>query len=163
MEGDVDFLRSWSEYKTGFGVPPGDFWLGNDAIYNLTSKHTYELRIDLTVNDQDLYANYSSFGIEAESDNYRLRLGSHSGTLGETSVAYGLSYHDGQAFSTHDRDNDQVSYNCAMRHYGAWWYRGCHSTNLNGLWRVKDTRGVSWFTGNEQHYPTRSEMKIRRV
>ncbi|GFR87725.1 angiopoietin-related protein 1 [Elysia marginata] len=35
--GDVDFYRNWTEYREGFGDLDGDFWLGNDMLYNLTN------------------------------------------------------------------------------------------------------------------------------
>lgn len=37
IKGDVDFNRSWTDYKNGFGSPDTDFWIGNDIIHNLTS------------------------------------------------------------------------------------------------------------------------------
>ncbi|GFS23837.1 fibrinogen-related protein 3.2 [Elysia marginata] len=162
IKGDVDFYRNWADYKNGFGNLQGDFWLGNDAIHNLTSKHLYELRVDMKVNDQDLYASYTRFGIEDESDNYRLTLGSYSGTVGEKSDS-GMSYHNGQAFTTLDRDNDRDSSNCAVKWRGAWWYKRCHLVNLNGLWGVRDSTGAEWCTGYNYYYPTSTEIKIRRV
>ncbi|GFS23828.1 ficolin-2 [Elysia marginata] len=163
INGDVDFYRNWTDYKNGFGNLQGDFWLGNDAIHNLTSKHLYELRVDMKANDQDLYASYTRFRIEDESDNYRLTLGSYSGTVGEYNSGYGMSDHNGQAFSTIDRDNDKSSSNCAVKWRGAWWYRNCHFVNLNGLWGVKNGKGVNWQTGYNNYYPTLSELKIRRA
>lgn len=43
-----------------------------------------------------------------------------------------LSYHQGRPFSTKDRDNDIAVTNCALSYKGAWWYKNCHRTNLNG-------------------------------
>lgn len=43
-----------------------------------------------------------------------------------------LSYHQGRPFSTEDRDNDVAVTNCATSYKGAWWYKNCHRTNLNG-------------------------------
>ncbi|KAK3796671.1 hypothetical protein RRG08_008442 [Elysia crispata] len=159
---DENFFRSWEDYKNGFGDPSGNFWLGNDAIHNLTYKYPHELRIDMKVNDQDVFAEYTTFRIEAESDNYRLRLGSYYGTVGE-STGYGLSYSDNSPFSTFDEDNDESSLNCAEKYHGAWWYKSCHDSNLNGLWGVREQRGVSWSPGSGDVYPTFTEMKVRRI
>lgn len=59
-----------------------------------------------------------------------------------------LSYHQGRPFSTEDRDNDVAVTNCAMSYKGAWWYKNCHRTNLNGKYgesrhsQVSDARKV---------------------
>ncbi|KAK3777354.1 hypothetical protein RRG08_012019 [Elysia crispata] len=50
--GDVDFYRNWTAYREGFGSLTGDFWLGNEATYNLTDTYPYELRNDFRVNGQ---------------------------------------------------------------------------------------------------------------
>ena len=54
-------------------------------------------------------------------------------------------------FSTKDRDNDQWNgVNCASSSYfhGAWWYKACPYSNLNGLYRsgVVGSQGVGWHT-----------------
>ncbi|GFS11904.1 ficolin-1 [Elysia marginata] len=146
----------------------GDFWLGNEAIHKLTNKHTYELRIDVEANGKDLFAQYTVFKIEDESDNYRLRLGSHSGTLKEKSIDFGLSYHNGKNFSTYDKDNDSdPSGSCAERWHGAWWYAACHRANLNGKWGLKQDKGMGWLTGFGSNwspvYASTTETKIRRI
>ena len=75
FDGSVDFYRDWADYKNGFGSTSGEFWLGNDNIHSLTSKGKHELRIDLEAFDGETrFAEYSGFSIDAESNNYRLRL-----------------------------------------------------------------------------------------
>ena len=38
-------------------------------------------------------------------------------------------------FTTKDRDNDQYGGgNCAISRRGAWWYKSCDDSNLNGLY-----------------------------
>ena len=71
---------------------------------------------------------------------YKLNLGQYSGNGGDN-----LSYHNGEAFSTIDKDNDPNSVNCAETYKGAWWYKDCHYANLNGY---------NYGTGEEVPYGT---------
>jgi len=56
-----------------------------------------------------------------------LSIGPCSGNAGDQ-----LQYHNGAPFSTYDLDNDSYSGNCAKSYQGAWWYKKCHASNLNG-------------------------------
>ncbi|KAK3701843.1 hypothetical protein RRG08_030427 [Elysia crispata] len=159
-KGDVDFYRDWNAYKDGFGSNTGEFWIGNEQIYALTSKGNYELRIDFRIDEKELFAYSSSFQVGDEAAAYRLKLGDVSGTIG----TYGLTYHNNQAFTTFDRDNDSWGGgNCAKNHHGAWWFRQCHRCNINGIWGLKNVNGVSWYDGSKWLFPTYTEMKIRRI
>lgn len=51
-----------------------------------------------------VYAEYSSFHLESESDGYRLRLGTYQGNAGDS-----FSSHNGKQFTTLDRDKDAFS------------------------------------------------------
>ena len=64
-----------------------------------------------------------------------------SGTAGDS-----LSYHRGSPFSTKDRDNDANSSNCASAYTGAWWYKSCYDSNLNGQYMNGkiDVKGMAW-------------------
>ena len=87
-----------------------------------------------------------------------------SGTAGDS-----FSYHRGYPFTTKDQDNDsRSSRNCAAQFKGAWWYKSCLDSNLNGLYHhgqhsSKDD-GVNWRTWKGENYSAkRAEMKIRPV
>ncbi|XP_068105091.1 ficolin-1-like [Hyperolius riggenbachi] len=163
VDGSVDFYRDWEAYKTGFGSHLTEFWLGNDNIHQLTSSGTWELRVDLQDSDFVRYsAKYSSFKILGESEKYKLVLGSFAGG----NAADSLSYHNETMFTTLDQDNDQYSTNCATACKGAWWYKDCHYSNLNGLYMPGkvDAKGMSWYNSRNSHYAYKqSEMKIRPV
>ena len=79
-----------------------------------------------------------------------------------------LKYHDGQRFSTKDRNNnDYQRENCAVKHIGAWWYKRCDWSNLNGKYlrngRVTPT-GITWKTWKRSYYSMkRVEMKLRPI
>ena len=82
-----------------------------------------------------------------------------SGTAGDS-----LSYHRGSPFSTKDRDNDADSGNCASKFTGAWWYKSCYHSNLNGQYvnDKNDGKGMAWYYWKRNHNSVkRSEMKIR--
>ncbi|KAJ6659404.1 hypothetical protein lerEdw1_019136 [Lerista edwardsae] len=162
-DGSVDFYRDWIAYKTGFGSQLTEFWLGNDNIHLLTSLGENELWVDLTdFNNSHTFAKYQSFKILGESDHYQLVLGSFlGGTAGDS-----FSYHNNMAFTTKDRDGDMNSANCAVIYTGAWWYKDCHHSNLNGLYWLGEhssfADGVNWHTGKGYNYSyKRSEMKFR--
>ena len=79
-----------------------------------------------------------------------------------------LTGHSGYQFSTKDQDNDNYDGNCAQTYRGAWWYRKCHSSNLNGRYlhgsHPSYADGVNWYSWKGYYYSVaRSEMKIRPV
>ena len=117
--------------------------------------------------EENYYAQYDKFNISGEDTDYILHVSGYSGTSGDS-----LSAHNGQAWTTRDRDNDPTSVNCAQDWHGAWWYGagwywgwGCHRVNLNGDWLdTVSARGLSWFdlTAHTSSV-TKTEMKIRPV
>ena len=76
-----------------------------------------------------------------------------------------FGYQRGATFSAKDRDNDEWSSgNCPLNRQGAWWYRYCANSNLNGLYlNGKDSlKGMQWYYWkNNNESVKRSEMKIR--
>ena len=131
MHGGENFYRNYADYTSGFGDRSGEFWLGLDTLYRLTSRGSWELRVDLgDWAGNYRYAKYKSFKIASSSYGYRLTVSGYSGTAGDS-----LSYHSGSKFSTYDKDQDSWSSNCAKKFKGAWWYKSCHYSNLNGLYK----------------------------
>ncbi|NP_001014821.1 angiopoietin-related protein 6 precursor [Danio rerio] len=146
QDGSVNFFRTWDQYKQGFGNLDGEYWLGLEHLYWLTSQATYKLRVAMEDwQGRQVYAEYDSFRVEPESDWYRLRLGSYQGTAGDS-----LSWHNNKAFTTLDRDKDAYTGNCAHYQKGGWWYHMCAHSNLNGVWyrgghyRSRYQDGVYW-------------------
>ncbi|XP_062374767.1 microfibril-associated glycoprotein 4-like [Sardina pilchardus] len=168
MDGTVNFYRGWEQYKNGFGHAAGEYWLGLETIHLLTLKKNYQLRVDMEdFNGARVYANYTSFSISpqainAEVDGYRLHVsGFRNGGAGDS-----LIYHNGQKFSTFDKDQDSSGGNCAKTNMGAFWYKDCHHANPNGvyLWGTVDGKGASWYRWKTNHYSMKSiSMKMRPV
>ncbi|XP_059164080.1 techylectin-like protein [Physella acuta] len=161
VSGVVDFYRNWEEYKHGFGdFDAGEFYLGNENIYCLIANKSYVLRIDMKYKGQGYYALYSGFKFYSEVDFYKLSV---QGFTGNTSDSLSL-LNNNQKFSTFDRDNDaDAARNCAVNFHGAWWYAGCHYTNLNGIYGSTEFgKGMEWLaiTGDYGSLD-QTEMKIR--
>ena len=161
QDGSVDFYRGWNDYKSGFGQLTAEFWLGNDKIHRLTASRRSSLRVELEDwNGVRAYAKYGKFNIGDEQAQYRLEVGSYSGTAGDSLA----SWHNNMAFTTKDRDNDRSSSNnCAIRWSGAWWYENCHSSNLNGkyLGDKIDNQGARWYHFRRSLSLKSTEMKLR--
>ena len=124
------FDRSWAEFKVGFGDPGGNYWLGNELLSQLTANDRYKLKFELlsSHNGNWYYAEYSTFRVLTEADNYSLQVAGYSGNARNA-----LAYQNGTMFSTHDRDNDQLMLNhCAQLRGGGFWYNGCAYCSVNG-------------------------------
>ncbi|XP_042243076.1 ficolin-1-like [Homarus americanus] len=106
----LNFNRSWSEYKDGFGNPSGEYWLGTEYLHTITSNRDYALRLDLQAGtwQQSIWAN---FKVDDEVERNC------------------LAHSNGRFFSTYDRDQDSVLDNCALQHGGGWWYYNCQHFN----------------------------------
>ncbi|XP_069114671.1 ficolin-2-like [Argopecten irradians] len=164
FDGSQDFFQLWEGYKQGFGSPYGEYWIGNENLYWLTSSDSYELRIEMEdATGVTRFASYSTFALSSESNNYELTV---SGYVGSTYNA--LAIHNNKPFSTVDQDNDESGANCALNNEAAWWYTHCHQANLNAPYRpslTADSRAMSWyeFEQNGQGFATLriSKMMIR--
>ena len=158
--GTENFYRGWSDYEDGFGDLNGEFWYGLNNIHCLTTRDNVELRVEVKKDDGTAITwTYQVFRVAGPGDSYRLTIGEGEGTNSYDAMAY----HNNQQFSTYDRDNDILSSsNCASVHKGAWWYRNCHTSNLNG--RHQGGSGperLTWNDGSSYTYFPNVEMKIR--
>ena len=95
--------------------------------------------------------------------NYTLTIKGYSGTAGDSlSGEYSLN---GLPFTTYDRDNDSWYRNCAEYSHGAWWYKACTNSNLNGNYLGKSVHsgtGMTWLSWkNSWRSLKESTMMIR--
>ncbi|KAM9330443.1 fibrinogen beta chain [Gastrophryne carolinensis] len=158
QDGSVGFGRTWDSYKNGFGNiaqdggkgicdSPGEFWLGNDKISQLTNLGPTETLIEMKDWDgHTTYAYYSRFTVQNEANKYQLSVSGYKGNAGNALMEGAsqlkgenktMTIHNGMFFSTFDRDNDgwiiaDPNKQCAKEDGGGWWYNRCHSANPNG-------------------------------
>ncbi|XP_073697799.1 microfibril-associated glycoprotein 4-like [Garra rufa] len=165
MDGSINFYQPWEKYKTGFGTTEGEYWLGLENMYQLTSNRKYMLRVDLEdFEGRKVFALYSSFSVGPEADGYKLHVsGFKDGGAGDS-----LTYHNDQKFSTFDHDQDANKGNCARQNLGGFWYKICHFANPNGVYLWKEDHahsgiGVFWLTWKNTLNKKSISMKIKHV
>jgi len=145
-----NFTRDWTDYKNGFGDLNGEFWFGNEFIHQLTKNKGdkgMRLRVELESHyGQSAWAEYDTFRVDGEDQEYRIWVGGYSGNASDS-----LSAHNGFKFSTVDRNNDQAPKccPCAPAYGGGWWFYSCFEANLNGEYFPVDGdngyyRGIIW-------------------
>ncbi|XP_019855525.1 PREDICTED: fibrinogen C domain-containing protein 1-like [Amphimedon queenslandica] len=161
QDGSVDFYRYWTDYENGFGDLTDEFWLGLSKIHRLTKEGSNTLRVDLgDFEGNTAYANFSTFSISDRSTEYILTVGGYSGTAGDA-----MKRQNKRKFTTRDNDNDLYEKNCAQLFTGAWWYKNCHQSNLNGCYfntSTKSNQGIVWHHWEGENTLKFSEMKTRR-
>ena len=90
IDGSVDFNRSWTEYKSGFGDLRGEFWIGNDKIHSLTSSAKYKLRIELMDGNESAVVEYGIFSVGDENHNYKLQVDDFRNVTGNSGNHFGF-------------------------------------------------------------------------
>jgi len=137
------FDRTWNEFKVGFGVTSGNYWLGNDQIHQLTKDGGYILRVDTESNDGgsgptvSYWAEYGKFIVDDEANNFKLLNGDYSGDAGDP-----LGALSGVEFTSKDNDNDDYADdNCAVYTYGGFW----HDSSCNLRHSCAATAGGTYF------------------
>uniref|UniRef100_F6TM76 Tenascin-R n=1 Tax=Ciona intestinalis TaxID=7719 RepID=F6TM76_CIOIN len=159
QDGSLSFHRSWDEYMSGFGNLTKEFWIGLQTLHELTMTNDQTLRIDMRYKDEVSYAVYRNFSLSDAATGFMLHASGYTGTAGDS-----LSYHDGMKFTTYDRDNDDATNrNCAKEYKGAWWFKNCHRSSLNGLYgNSRHSQGVNWYSwGGFTRSIEFVEMKLR--
>ena len=140
--------------------------MGLEKVHQLSYKRRYELRIDLIYKNTSFFAQYASFKLFGEPENYRLEIDGYSGDAGDSLLMLSSNNHNHNhmEFTTFDRDHDLLDHeNCALKYHGGWWFNKCHTGYLNGVWGSKAYGlGLQWrtLTGSKDSV-TFSEMKIR--
>ena len=89
-------------------------------------------------------------------------MGGYTGNPGDS-----MTHHNGAKFSTKDRDNDAYSLSCSITYKGAWWYKSCHCSNLNGRYlfgtHSSPADGVNWYHWKGYQYSLKfTEIKPRQ-
>ncbi|KAF7244108.1 Fibrinogen beta chain, partial [Varanus komodoensis] len=201
QDGSVGFGRTWDAYKKGFGNiassggknycdTPGEYWLGNEKINQITKLGPTEILIEMEDwAGTKVKAQYGRFGIQSEANKYQLSVSDYKGTAGNalldgahqlTGENRTMTIHNGMFFSTFDRDNDgwitpDPKKQCSKEDGGGWWYNRCHSSNPNGryYWGGHYTPemakhgtddGIVWMNWKGSWYSLKKiSMKIRPV
>ncbi|XP_033643208.1 fibrinogen C domain-containing protein 1-like [Asterias rubens] len=169
QDGSENFDRDFMDYSQGFGNKDGEFWLGNDALRNMTANGNYELRIDMWDWENSYkYATYEGFAVTGEDYQLSFTEGSYDGTAGDS-----LAFHNGWGFTTKDHDVDGATGagNCAVWLYSGWWFNFCHRANLNGRYKnqldavgAQRDQGIQWTDWKGFEYSLKkAEMKFRRA
>src|SRR6218665_629185 len=75
------------------------------------------------------YAEYSTFSLDSESNQYAINVSGYVGNAGDSLADISLNsnfYLNGMQFTTMDRDNDQsLVLNCGAIYGAGWWYNSC--------------------------------------
>ena len=167
QDGSVDFYRDWADYKTGFGNLTAEFWLGLDALRSLTTSGQWQLKVQIEDwEGEKAWAVYEVFAVSG--DKYTLSVSSYNT---DSTAGNSFEHQNGQQFTTRDNDNDrreESGANCAVRHEGAWWFRSCFYSHLNGKYyhqaRVPYAQGLQWNPWKSNYYSLKKcSMAIKEV
>ena len=137
--GQLTFRQRWREYKFGFGSfgPDSETWLGNEYVYQMSTKRNKELtmRVDaVSADDRTMTIVMRRVALLGEGQDYTL-------ILNGTETLQGVSTndfrdHNRQRFSTSDHDNSEGGFS---EYYGGggWWFANNTSIYLSGAyWRA---------------------------
>ncbi|KAK8745922.1 hypothetical protein OTU49_000118, partial [Cherax quadricarinatus] len=150
----MNFNRTWAEYKDGFGDPSREYWLGNEALYKLIASREYAIRLDLKYKTGiSQYNTYSIVKVANEANRYRVSVqGPVSGTA--SSNCFSLN----SFFTTYDNYGDINTGKCAVARGGGWWH---HSSCRYGNPTSPYNQGFNYTCYYTTSMVTKVQVKIR--
>ena len=81
------FNLYWNDYKAGFGIPGGNFWIGLERMHQMTSTTPYRLRVEVQATYNNLTqwysAEYDTFLIDNEAGGYAIHVTGYHGDAGD--------------------------------------------------------------------------------
>jgi len=169
IDGDVNFHRTWQDYKKGFGEVDDEFWLGNEILHYLTSTYPHQFYVRATSFDLTNYiSKHDDFLVLNEEQNYRMSASVNSleGTL-QSLQGDNLN----QSFSTYDNDNDswRMGSVAAKYNHGGFWYAAGSNFIPNGNYYNEGShivalrQGMCWNRAAGLYESLKSmELMIRR-
>ena len=104
-----------------------------NKLARLTSEWKWELKVTLVDWDGRKYtALFHNFRV-GHGPRYELVLGEFDQNVSNIG-AMSFLFHNGQAFSTFDKDQDaHMGADCSkLSGHGGWWFKNCFRSNLNG-------------------------------
>lgn len=150
----LDFNRTWEEYKTGFGNPHGEYYLGNDVLHLMTNSRVYMIRMDFELSSgRQEYSYYEKFSVDTEYNSYQTTTGGSSRSWNSC-----FSYLGSRSFTTFDRDHDSYNGNCAAVQGGGWWYYNCNYFNPTSPYNTTISLQCS---GGSDLSVTQLQLKLR--
>jgi hypothetical protein len=117
-DNNINFDRSWLEYKKFFGDLNKSFWLGLENMNKLTNLGNTQMYVDEIFKGLFYQYQYSYLNIGDEAQSYAISI--PDGNI------------NGMKFTTKDRDNDNYPTNCSDRFKSGWWYNACYLWKLTG-------------------------------
>ena len=120
--GETEFDdRLYHEYEEGFGKLDGDFWYGLRLMQSMTSKDSYEMRLDLydNVNDNmsSTHATYGNFKIGSD---YTLMLNNF--TTSDSTLLDNMMQFNNRPFIAKREELESGLNSCIKTFKAGWWY-----------------------------------------
>ena len=142
--------------------------MGLEKMHQLTNSSNYKLRIEVYYPTlrQWRSAEYNSFVIDDEANNYTLHVSGFSGDASNHLLSTdNKKINNEMQFSTPDIDNDKVSVRCSYATTGGWWFNGCSYITLHGAFN--QTKSVDnrfeYYVGTTKTPIAISRMMIKQV